>query len=462
MEYILIIVRLFGFNPLAPLHEHAVSLQAWSRLHRCDSRSLLCVEFTEQDIPGTRHNYFTVHSMTINSVEKKSILLLATAQALFQTASAMVMMLSGLAGLKLATDKGLATLPIALMVVATAAMMIPASFIMQRYGRKMGFLLGIACGAAAGALAAYAIWIGSFWLFVIANMLVGIYQAFSQYYRFAAADAASPAFKSRAISWVIAGGIVAAVAGPNLARVTQDLGPLPFLLSYLAMILLALVAAIVVASIDIPKISQVEQHGPQRSLFAIARQKVFITALASSMVGYMVMLGVMTATPLAMQLCGQGFGSAATVIQWHVLGMFIPSFFTGDLIQRYGVLKIMTVGVVSLLGHVIISLSGTEFFHFLSGLILLGIGWNFLFIGGTTLLTEAYRPSERAKTQAMHDFLVFGAVSLASFASGGLLNAVGWQALNLSAVPFLGLALVIIAAYGWHGRKQLRDAGLKV
>ncbi|MBI1889201.1 MAG: MFS transporter [Burkholderiales bacterium] len=390
--------------------------------------------------------------MTISFAEKKNVLLLASAQALFQTTSVMVMTLSGIVGMRLATDKGLATLPIALMVIGTALAMIPASMLMQRYGRKAGFIVGIFSGAMAGALGAYAIGIGSFWLFALANLLVGIYQACAQYYRFAAAEIASPDFKSRAISWTIAGGVVAALAGPNLARVTQSLGDTPFLFSFLAMVGLAIAAACVVSAIKIQKPAQTEQRGPQRTLFEIAKQRTFVTALASSMAGYMVMLGVMTATPLAMEICGQGFGAAATVIQWHVLGMFVPSFFTGSLIQRFGVHQVMMTGIALLFGHVLISIAGIDYLHFLSALILLGVGWNFLFIGGTTLLTEAYTPSERAKTQAMHDFIVFGAVSLASFSSGSLLNSVGWKTLNLMVIPLLVVALAGIGSHAWKLR----------
>lgn len=394
--------------------------------------------------------------------EMRNVLLLASAQALFQTASVMVMTLSGLVGLQLATDKSLATLPIAMMMVAAAATMIPASMLMQRLGRKAGFLLGTVLGCAAGLTAAGAIWLHSFWLFVVANMLVGGYQGFAQYYRFAAADIASADFKSRAISWVIAGGVVAALAGPNIARVTQGIGPLPFMAAYLALFAVSALALLIVTRIAIAPVVVNEVHGPARSLPEIMRQPVFLTALVGSSVGYAVMIMVMTATPLAMQMCGQSLGASATVIQWHVLGMFVPSFFTGNLIRRYGVLPIMGTGIMLLGGHVAIAMSGIGFLHFLSGLILLGVGWNFLFVGGTTLLTEAYRPSERAKTQAAHDFLMFGAVSLASFGAGGLLNAWGWQSVNLTVLPFLGIALLTVLGLGALRRLTVRTVRKQV
>lgn len=386
--------------------------------------------------------------------EKRNVFLLAGTQALFQTASAMVMTLSGLVGLQLASDKSLATLPIAMMMVAAAATMIPASMLMQRFGRKAGFLLGTLLGCLAGLIAAGAIWLGNFWLFVFANMLVGGYQGFAQYYRFAAADVASDDFRSRAISWVIAGGVVAALAGPNIARVTQGVGPLPFMVSYLALFSVTVIALLLVTCLALPPVVVAEAHGPARPLLEIMRQPVFLTALTGSAIGYAVMIMVMTATPLAMQICGQPLGASATVIQWHVLGMFMPSFFSGNLIRRFGVLPIMGTGIALLSGHVAIALTGIEFLHFLSGLILLGAGWNFLFIGGTTLLTEAYRPSERAKTQAAHDFLMFGAVSLGSFSAGGLLNVGGWRSVNMTVLPFLGLALIAVLGLGALRRRD--------
>lgn len=383
------------------------------------------------------------------STERRNVLRLAAAQALFQTFAVMVLTVSGLVGLKLAPSKGLATLPIAMSMLTAAVTLIPASLLMQKYGRKTGFLLGIATGSLAGMLAAYAIWINNFWLFVIANALVGSYQAFAQYYRFAAADLASAEFKSRAISWVIAGGIVAAVAGPNIARFTQDIASAQFSVSFIVMSLLGLVAFWLVASLEIPPPATIEAIGPARPLSEIMKQPVFLTALMGSVVGYAMMVLVMTATPLAMQLCGHTNGASATVIQWHVLGMFVPSFFTGNLIKRYGVLTIMGSGVLLIGLHVTIALSGLEFMHFISGLVLLGIGWNFLFIGGTTLLTEAYRPSERVKTQAAHDFLMFGAITAASFSSGALLNAYGWRLVNLAVIPFLAVALTTIIGFAF-------------
>ncbi|MCD6043150.1 MAG: major facilitator superfamily 1 [Burkholderiales bacterium] len=393
--------------------------------------------------------------MTPTAAEKRNVLLLVTAQALSQTGGVLVMTLAGLVGLQLAPDKGLATLPIALMMVATAATTIPASLLMQRVGRKAGFLLGTALGVAAGLLAAVAIGVHHFGLFVVATMLMGSYQGFAQFYRFAAADAAaSPGFRSRAISWVIAGGVVAAVAGPNLARFTQAIGPAPFVASYLALAVLGGLAALAVARLALPAPSPEETHGAARPLPEILRAPVFLTALIGSTAGFAVMSMVMTATPVAMHMHGHAVGAAATVIQWHVLGMFVPSFFTGALIRRFGVLAVMAAGTLLLGGHVAVALSGHAFLHFVSGLILLGVGWNFLFVGGTTLLTEAYRPAEKGQVQAAHDFLVIGAAALTSFSAGKLLDAWGWQAVNLTALPLLAVALAAVLGLALARRRQ--------
>jgi len=395
-------------------------------------------------------------------VEKRNVLILASTQALFQTVSVMVITLSGIVGWMLAVDKSLATLPIALMMVATALTMIPASLFMQRFGRRAGFLLGATFGVIAGLLAAVAIWLDNFALFVVANMLVGSYQAFAQYYRFAAAEAASANFRSRAISWVIAGGVVAAVAGPNLVRYTQNIGTVPSALTYLTMVALGVIALLLLTRLALPQETKTTSSEPARTLPEIMKQPIFLTALTGSTIGAAVMLLVMTATPLAMQICGLPLDSAATVIQWHVLGMFAPSFFTGNLIRRFGVLTIMATGVVLLLGHVAIALTGIAYLQFLSGLILLGVGWNFMFVGGTTLLTEAYRPSERAKVQAAHDFLMYIAISIATFSSGSLLSVFGWRTVNLVVLPMLAVALLMIIVLVMHRKRerQIARAGL--
>lgn len=395
---------------------------------------------------------------TIN--EKREVLILASAQALFQTVSVMTMTLAGVIGFQLAEDKALATLPVAAMMLAVVSVLLPASFLMQTYGRKTGFQLGSILGLAGGLTAAGAIWIESFWLFVGATMLIGSYQAFAQYYRFAAAEVANDAFRSRAISWVIAGGVVAAFAGPNIARFTQDIGPVLYVVPFLCMSGLSVVAFIVLGRIsqganDTDLESETEfDPEPARGLLEIMSQKVFLTALIGSTVGFSMMLMVMTATPIAMQQYGFGSSAFTSVIQWHVLAMYLPSFFVGTLIARFGALPIMTAGIAFIGANVGIALSGASFWHFLSGLVFIGLGWNFLFIGGTTLLTEAYRPSERAKTQGAHDFLMFGTVSLASLSAGGLLDLWGWEAVNWAVLPPLLAAFTAVFLYWQSRRKQ--------
>lgn len=386
-----------------------------------------------------------------NNMESKpkwnSVILLFTSQALFQTASIMVMTLSGMVGLDLATDKNLATLPIAMISVGTATMMIPASLLIKKLGQKKTFLIGTILGMMAGFLSFYGILHRSFAIFVIGNMLVGCYQGFAQYYRFAAADTVPEAAKAKALSFVVAGGVVAAIAGPNLARYTQHIGEVPFAYSYLSITLLSIGAFFIIFNLKLRKatIQTVEDIAEKsRPLLEILRQKDTLTAIVSSAIGYSVMIMIMTATPLAMHHCGHSSDDAATVIQWHVLGMFVPSFFTGTLINKFGVRRLMFVGVIILFLHVTFALTGTDFFNFVSGLILLGVGWNFMFIGGSTLLTKVYTLAEKEKTQAFHDFFVFAVISISSFSAGSILNLWGWRGVNLATIPLLLFALIIM------------------
>jgi MFS family permease len=395
-----------------------------------------------------------------SAVEQRwNVALLASAEALFQTTMIMLLILSGLVGRILVLNQSLATLPLAMITVVAAIAMLPASALMQRVGRKVGFLLGASLGAAAGLLAAVAVEWRSFWLFVIAHMLVGGYQSFAQFYRFSAADAVDANSKSRAISWVVAGGVVAAVAGPNLARLTQAVNPEHYAVSYVVLSTLGVVAFALVSRLTLPPVAASAQGSPRR-LPQIMRQPIFLIAVTTTSVGFAVMRMIMTATPLAMRLCGQPLGASATVIQWHVLGMFVPSFFTGRLIRRFGVRAIVSCGIGLLAASNAFANSGTSFGYFISCLVLLGIGWNFMFIGGTTLLTDAYRPVERGKTQAAHDLIMLGAVSLGSLSAGGVLNGWGWRGVNLTAVPFLVLAAVAVAAMGIIRPVQSSTVGL--
>ena len=380
-------------------------------------------------------------------IKWNNVYLLFTSQALFQTASILVITLSGLVGLQMAPDKNLATLPLAMITVGTAGMMIPASLIIRKLGQRNAFMIGTLIGVLSGLVSWYAIIQNSFWLFSVGNMLIGAYQGFSQYYRFAAADAVPDNAKSKAISFVIAGGVVAAFAGPNLARFTQHLGAVPYAYSYFSIILLSVVALGVVSFLKLQRTSAVqtkEAVKKGRPLKEIIKNKDTILAILASSTAFAVMGMSMTVTPIAMHSVGHSSDSSATVIQWHVLGMFLPSFFTGMLIQKFGVYRIIISGLAILSLYIVIALMGTGFAHFVSALFIVGLGWNFLFIGGSSLLTKVYRPEEKEKTQAFHDFTVFAVISIASFFAGSLFNYWGWNGVNIALIPMLIITLIVV------------------
>jgi len=370
----------------------------------------------------------------------RSVALLALCQALFQTIAILYMTFGGLVGAALAPSGDLATLPIAATVVGTAAATIPASLLMRRYGRRAGFRIGTLIGAGGGALSAAAVLEGGFWAFCAGHLLLGAYQGFAQYYRFAAAEVAPAERRGRAISLVLTGGVAAALVGPLLGRASQGAVDTPHLGPYLAFVALSLAATLVLGFVRFAPPPVQGPAGSGRPLSALLRQPVFAVAVLGAAAGSSVMTFAMTATPLAMVGHHHSVADAASVIQWHVLGMFVPSFFTGGLIGRHGAPAVMLAGVALLAGHVGIALSGADYLHFLSALVLLGVGWNFLYIGGTTLLTEAVEPAERSKAQAFNDFTVFGFVTLASLGSGALLQRFGWDAVNLFAIAPLLLA----------------------
>jgi len=375
---------------------------------------------------------------------KKNVLLLASAQAMMMTGGTLLIATSALVGFALSPDKSLATLPLALQMLAGMFTSIPASLLMQRIGRRAGFLIGNTLGLAGAALAAYAIVHQSFTLFAVAAVLSGMFTGFGSYYRFAAADAAADEYKSRAISFVLAGGVVAAVVGPNLAHWTSDWLPALFAGSYLALSGIMLLSMLTLSFLTIPPPTIASQHGG-RTLPLLARQPAFSVAILGGALGYAVMALVMTATPLAMHDHAHSFGDTAFVIEWHVLGMFAPSFFTGHLIRRFGVLNIMLAGVVMQAVCVAVNLAGTGINNFWLALTLLGIGWNFLFIGGTTLLTETYAPAEKGRAQAANDFLVFTAASAGVLSAGPLQHHFGWQAVNYGVIPLIAVTFIAIA-----------------
>ncbi len=384
------------------------------------------------------------------------VLPLVAGQAFFQTAGILVAALSGLVGYNLSSDKSLATLPVAVISVGTAAVLIPASMFMKKYGRKRGFMVGIGLGFLAGALTSLGIYLVDFWLFVLGNMFIGAYQGFSQYYRFAAAESVPEADRSKAISWVVSGGVFAAVAGPSIARLTRDIGEIPFFYSYLSIMALSVFAVAAVSRIrhDTRQAAVHEPDQPERPLSEILKRPAFIGAIASSAVGSAVMVMVMTATPITMKICGYNADDSSLVIQWHVLGMFVPSFFTGDLIQRFGAIRVICCGILIFLLHLALALSGTDIVHFTAGLIFLGVGWNFMFIGGTALLTKSYAAGDRARSQAFHDFMVYAVATLSSFTAGAALDRWGWNVVNLIAVPLLIAAFIILQWVALTGRKS--------
>ncbi len=378
--------------------------------------------------------------------ERGAVFSLATAQALFQTCPVLVVTVGGLAGASLAPSPALATLPIAFMAIGTLIATIPASLLMGKFGRRTGFLIGTLFGITGGLAAAAGLWAGSFALLCAGILLVGAYGGFAQFYRFAAAEAASPEFRSRAISFVVAGGVVAAVAGPNLGAWGRDALPGgAYAGSFLVVAGLSLLATLVFSGTRLPAPAQIGDSAlPARPLPEIMRQPRFLAAVIGAATGASVMTLVMTATPISMVAHDHAVSDAAFVIQWHVLGMFVPSFFTGWLVKRLGLTVMMLAGVGALLSHIAFALSGYEMPHYLSGLVLLGIGWNFLYIGGSTLLTQTYRPSERAKVQALNDFLIVGLSAIASLSAGMLTEAFGWRGLNLAAAPLLLLAAAAV------------------
>jgi MFS family permease len=372
---------------------------------------------------------------------RRNVLLLAIGQALMLSAVVLAMTLAAILGGVLAPDKGLATLPVAAMVIGTAITSMPASWFMRRHGRRIGFLFGIGLGLAGSLVSVWGLHSHTFTLFVLGHLLIGGYQGFASYYRFAAVEAAGARDASRAIAWVVAAGVVAAFVGPQLAVWGRDwLASKAFVGSYLAQALLSLLALATIAQLRLPPIAS-GPVGEARPLRVIVAQPALRASVFGAAVGYAVMIMAMTATPLAMLGCGLDTRDVGPVIQWHVVGMFAPSFFTGALVARYGAPRIMQAGFVLLLGHVAIAVSGQQWLHFLSALILLGVGWNFAFIGGTALLTQAYRASEQTKVQAFNESIVFGIVALSSLGAGWLYDRFGWSALNVATVPLLIAAL---------------------
>ena len=375
-----------------------------------------------------------------------NLLLLTLCQGLFLTNSVTFMAINGLVGLSLAPSPWMATLPLTGYVAGGALCAGLVARHQRAWGRRRAFQAGTLMAIASSALSAYAASTQQFWLLVVATLLAGYYNANAGLYRFAATELAAPPYKERAISWVLAGGIIGAVAGPNLASATRDALPVAFAGAYAALAGVALLALVLLSFIRFPPLPLPSAGRPGRPLREIARQPVFIVAVLGCALGYGVMNLLMAATPIAMSQCAHPFKSTALVLEWHVLGMFVPSFFTGALIRRFGCLAVMASGVLLNVVCIAVALSGVDLMSFIVALFALGMGWNFLFIGGTTLFTEAYRPEEKTSAQAAMDTLIFTTMTLTSFSSGAIVTTSGWTWLNLgSMVP----VLLAAAALAW-------------
>ncbi|MCD0501988.1 MFS transporter [Bordetella petrii] len=377
---------------------------------------------------------------------RRNARVLSIAQALGGASPAIIISLGGLVGQTLASQPALATLPVSMFHLGLALGTIPAAMLMRRYGRRSGYALGALLGILGGLVAAYGIAVGSFLLFCTGTALAGLYASYVQSYRFAVIDGIAPERRARAISWIMTAGLFAAVIGTQTVIWTRDALPAaPFAGSFLSQAGLALLALLVLSRLhNVPVAVADPQHGSGRPLSEIARQPRFIVAVVAGMVSYGLMSLVMTAAPMAMVGCGHTVGEAALGIQWHVLAMYLPSFFTGRLIERYGKARITILGLLLTASASAVALSGLGISHFWGMLVLLGLGWNFGFIGATALLTDCYRPEERTRAQALNDFLVFGSVAAASLASGRLLSVSGWDTVNQLVFPIVALVLALL------------------
>ena len=377
-----------------------------------------------------------------------SILLLSICFALSSSTSSLSVSASSIVGFQIAENKALATFPLTFHLLGTMLAGIPASMLMKFIGRRYGFLIGTGIGTFGAASASIAIIYSSFTMFCFSIFCLGVLNGFAQLYRFTAVEVSSIEFRTKAISYVMLGGIVAGFIGPAIAARGKDIFEnAEFVGSYLSIIILYFFIAIILIRISLPKPSIVEQTGDLRPLKVIFSQPKFIVSVLSSMIGYGVMAMIMTATPLAMTRgSGYPFDDAAFIIQWHALGMFAPSFITGNLIKRFGPIQIVFAGILLNFICIAINISGTELINYWSALVLLGVGWNFMFVAGTTMVTETYLPAEKAFVQGVNDFLVFGTAAVCSLLSGVLQTSFGWKTVNLSTVPLL---LIVLGSLFW-------------
>lgn len=383
----------------------------------------------------------------------RNVVLLSLCQALLTTGNILLVAVTGLIGRDLAPSASLTTLPVAFQFVGLMLATIPASLIMRRIGRRNGFYLGNSVGIVGALVSVVALSNSQFSLFCMGTFLLGIGIGFGTLYRFAAVEACKPGEEGKAISLVMAGGVLAAVLGPNLAIYSRQwFGEQSFTGAFAALLLLYIIALVLLSRIRMNTSAGPELVGEARPLREILLQPGFISAVVAGMVSYTVMVLLMTATPLAMQRCGFSFASAATVIEWHVLGMFAPAFVTGQLISRFGVRAIMQFGGLLFLGCIALNLHGTSEWHFRAALLLLGVGWNFMFIGATQLVTRTYSPAEKAKTQAANEFLIFSMVTLASLGAGWMESTLGWATTNMLMLPLVLWAMLVV---GWFARASV-------
>ena len=386
----------------------------------------------------------------------RQVWILAGSQAIFQTVSILVMTIGGLAGEMLAPTPALVTLPIAAVSLGTVLATFPASIWMSRAGRKKGFCTGAGAGIVASILAVIALSIHSFTLLCVATFMVGIYQAFAQFYRFAAGEAAKKSYRTRAISLVMAGGIVAALMGPLLANAGSHLFSVPFLGSFLLMGIIALSGLALLSRLQMPAAETYEASGSiSRPWLKVITQPAYAVALFSAASAFGIMVLAMTATPLAMKHHDYSLTQSATVIQIHVLGMFLPSFFTGRLIERFGIITVMMTGAGTLVLYILLALSGTGFSQFAGALFLVGLGWNFLYIGGTSLLATSFSLAEKGFAQAINDMSIFVFTLLCSLAAGKLLNAFGWEKMNFLLLPWVLFLMVPLAGLAFHNKRGI-------
>ena len=382
----------------------------------------------------------------------RNIFLLACCQALLLVNAAGLISMNGLVGYDLAGTKSLATLGATTYVIGSALAALPMALWMARVGRRRGFMAGALINVAGCALGVLALSERSFVLFCAATAIIGVYNAIGLQYRFAAAEVAAPSDKATAVSLVLAGGIVGGFLGPESVKLTRDLTSTPFFGSFVALAAYALIALAIQSRLNVPRPVREAQSERGRPIATIVRQPIFVAAVMAGALSYGLMNLLMTATPIAMDICGHPFGAAALVIEWHVVGMYAPGFVTGTLIRRFGTFAVIGAGLALFAASATMALHGVAVPHFLIALALLGVGWNFAYTGGTMLLTEAYRPAEKAKTQGLNDLIVFATMAVSSFSSGAMVSTAGWDSMNRAVFPILVLIAVSMVWLGWSRR----------